>query len=129
MIFNLKISVLVSSMLLLPGFNSFGQTNVVPPAAQPVSRPALRGQGMVSTNIAGMPVSPSQPTFSHKAETTPADLARFRRIHEEGLLAPVKSRNGRNTWAATESIFRSDNDQMGDSCIRDTYVTIFPTGR
>jgi hypothetical protein len=116
-------------VLILQGLNAFGQTNAVPPAGHPVARPEGQRRAAASKNTASVPAVPAQRTFSHRTEVQPADLATFRRIKEEGLLTPEISKNGRNTWAATESIFRSDNDQMGETCIRDTYVTIFPTGR
>ncbi len=49
------------------------------------------------------------------------------RISREGLLTRRKSQQ--DYGAGLERIFRSDNEQMGETCIRDTVVTIFPPGR
>jgi hypothetical protein len=126
----MKKVVVICFVLMWQGLNSFGQTNnAPPPTSRPVPRPEQPAQKAATNNIASAPMVSAHPTFSHTSEIPPEQLAQFRRIKEEGLLEPGVSRNGRNTWASVESIFRSDNDQAGDSCIRDTYVTIFPTGR
>jgi hypothetical protein len=124
--------VVFCAVLIFQGLSAFGQTNAVPPADHRLARAEWRGQKAASNNIVVAPavrVVPAPRTFSHHSTAPPADMAKFRRIEEEGLLTPGISKNNRNTWAATESIFRSDNDQMGETCIRDTYVTIFPPGR
>jgi hypothetical protein len=125
----MKRVVVLCFVLMVQGLNSFGQTNATPPAAHPVQHPEPQVQKAVATNSVSVPAAPVERTLSRTAEMTPADLAMFRRIKEEGLLAPRRPTSGRNTWASTESIFRSNNDQMGETCIRDTYITIFPTGR
>jgi hypothetical protein len=65
--------------------------------------------------------------LSRTTAARPQDIATTRRISREGLL---KRRQPQKDYgAALESFFRSGNDQMGDVCVRDTVVTIFPTGR
>ena len=48
------------------------------------------------------------------------------RIEREGLLR-VQGANY-DPGAKLEAIFQPENDQMGETCIRDTVVLIFPTG-
>jgi len=115
-------------VFVLQGLNSFGQTNAAPSTARALARPEPQKQIAAPNATVNAAVVPPQNTLSHTSEAEPANTALFRRISEERLL--VRERPMKDTsWARTESIFRSDNDQMGDSCIRDTYVIIFPTGR
>jgi hypothetical protein len=122
----MKRVVVLSFVLILQGLNSFGQTNAVPPtgrsvarseAPKPVSKPKTAGDSAV----------PSQGTLSRSTEAQPADLAAIRRISRERLLLRRGSKI--DFGAIMGRIFRSENDQMGETCIRDTVVTIFPTGR
>jgi hypothetical protein len=118
--------VILCCVLILQGLNSFGQTNAVPPTGQLVPRP--EGQKAVSKpKTAGDSAVPTQGTLSRSTEAQPAELGAIRRISREGLLMPRGSKI--DFGAMMERIFRSENDQMGETCIRDTVVTIFPTGR
>jgi hypothetical protein len=125
----MKRIVILCSVLVLQGLNSFGQTNAVPPTGQPVARP--EGQKAVSkpktAKTAGATAVPSQGIVTRGTEAQSADLATIRRVQREGLLTPRATKT--NYEAALEGIFRPVNDQMGETCIRDTVVTIFPTGR
>jgi hypothetical protein len=121
----MKRIVVLSVVLILQGLNSFGQTNAVPPAGQSLARP--QGPKAVSKpETARNSAVPNQGTLTRSTEAQAADLAVIRRISREGLLKP---RSSRIDWAYMERMFRSENDQMGDTCIRDTIVTIFPPGR
>jgi hypothetical protein len=113
-------------VLMLPGLDSFGLTNAAPPTARSQARP--QGQTTVSKSKTAdaAPVHP-QGALSRSTEAKSADLAAVRRISKEGLLAPRKSEV--DYGAMLERIFRSENDQMGETSVRDTIVTIFPTGR
>ena len=122
----MKRIVVLSLVLILQGLNSFGQTNAVPPTGRPVARP--EGQKAVSKpKTAGDSTVPTQGTLSRRTEARPAGLAAIRRIWREGLLNRRESK--KDYGAELEAIFRSRNDQMGETCICDTVVTIFPTGR
>jgi hypothetical protein len=125
----MKKIILLCIVGVLQGVNAFGQTNAVAPARHPVATHEWRGQMSASNNIVRAPGVSQRSSLQHRSEIKPADEAMFRRIKEEGLLAPRMATTGRNNWAGTESIFRSDNNQMGETCVRDTVVTIFPTGR
>lgn len=120
--------VVLSFVLILQGLNSFGQTNSVPPTGHSVARPEGQGQKAVSKlKAADVSAVPTQGTLSRGAEAQPADLAAIRRIRREGMLMHRGSKI--DFGAIMERIFRSGNDQMGETCICDTVVTIFPTGR
>ncbi len=124
----MKRIVVLSFLLILQGLNSFGQANAVPPTGHSVARPEGQGQKAASKpKSAGDSAVPSQGTLSRSTEAQPADLAAIRRIKREGLLIRRGSKN--DFGAMMERIFRSENDQMGETCICDTVVTIFPTGR
>jgi hypothetical protein len=112
-------------VLILQGLNAFGQTNAVPPTSHSVPNPELQGQKKASKpKMAGVP---SEGTLSHNADIQPPQLATFRRIKRERLLTPQGANH--DFGAALEAIFRPENYQMGETGIRDTVVTIFPTGR
>jgi hypothetical protein len=121
----MKKIVVLCFVFALQGLNAFGQTNAVPSTSQSVPRPQLPAQKAAAKPK--VDVVPSRRVLSHEGEIPASELATFRRIERDGLLTP--SRPNYNSGAALESIFRSDNDHMGDTCIRDTFVTIFPTGR
>ena len=121
----MKRIVVLSLVLILQGLNSFGQTNAVPPTGHSVARPEGQKPGS-KPKTAGNSAVPTQGALSRSTEAQPADLAAIRRISREGLLLP---RGSKVDWAFMERLFRSENDQMGDTCIRDTVVTIFPAGR
>ena len=125
----MKKIILLCIVGVLQVVNAFGQTNAVVPATPPIATHEWRGQMSASNNIVRAPGVPPRSSVQHRSEVQPANEAVFRRIKEEGLLAPRTATSGRNNWAGTESIFRSDNNQMGETCIRDTVITIFPTGR
>ena len=121
----MKRIVILCCVLILQGLNSFGQTNAVPPTGRSVARP--EGQKAVSkSKTAGDSAVPSQGTVSRSSAAQPADLAAIRRIRREGLLTPRASKI--DFGAMLNGVFRSGNDQMGEACICDTVVTIFPTG-
>jgi hypothetical protein len=117
--------VVLCFVLVLQGLNLFGQTNAVPPMGRSVPRPESQQQTPApKPKPAG---GPSGGILSHETEITPAQIAAFKRIKEEGLL----TRRGpvHDYGAELESIFRSKNDQMGDTIVRDPVVLIFPTGQ
>ena len=115
--------VLLSAVLALQGFSAMGGTNALPPTGQSNPPPEQQGQKSVSKPTA----APAQGVLSRTTAARPQDIATTRRISREGLL---KRRQPQKDYgAALESFFRSGNDQMGDVCVRDTVVTIFPTGR
>jgi len=74
-----------------------------------------------------VPAAPAQGVLSRTTAVRPSDIAAIHRISREGLLQRPQSQ--KDYWASIEPMFRSENTQMGDECIRDTVVTIFPTGR
>ena len=122
----MKRIVVLSFVLILQGVSSFGQTNAVPPTGRSVARPQGR-QAVSKPKTAGDSAVPTQGTLSRSTEAQPADHAAIRRISREGLLMPRGSKI--DFGAKMERIFRSGNDQMGETCICDTVVTIFPAGR
>jgi hypothetical protein len=92
-----------------------------------VPNPEWQGQKAASNSVTVAHPAPARNSLAHKTEVQPAELATYRRIKKENLLtlqAPVN-----NHAAAFNTIFGSDNDQMGETRIRDTVVTIFPPGR
>jgi hypothetical protein len=112
-------------VLTLQGLNAFGQTNTMPPTSRSLPHPELQGaKGAAKPKKAGVP---SGGTLSHNADIQPPQLATFRRIKREGLLTPRRANI--DFGAALEAIFRPENDELGETGIRDTVVTIFPTGR
>ena len=112
-------------VLTLQGLNGFGQTNTMPPTSHSLPHPELQGQKAGSTpKKAGVP---SGGTLSHTADILPPQLATFRRIKRESLMTPRGANN--DFRAALEAIFRPENDELGETGIRDTVITIFPTGR
>jgi hypothetical protein len=114
-------SFFAACLLSIVAGSSYGQTNTITVS----KRSALHVPTAASTNAVVAPVVPIQKTLSHESEVQPADIGLYRRFKEQAFYTKSMS----PTWTSTESIFRSDNDQMGDSCIRDTYLTIFPSGR
>jgi hypothetical protein len=81
----------------------------------------------VSKAKAGLvPAAPSQGTFSHSSEIQPAQANTFRRISREGTLMREPSKN--DFGATLQGVFQSQNDQAGGPWIRNTVVTIFPSG-
>jgi hypothetical protein len=111
-------------VLMLQGLNTFGQTNTVPPTSPLLPHPELQGQKAASKpkKAGALPGG----ALSHNAGIQPPQLATFRRIKREGLLMPHRAKI--DFGAELEAIFRPENDQLGETRIRDTAVTVFPTG-
>jgi hypothetical protein len=149
--------VLILFVLVVTGLSSFGQTNASPGKdAAAVSLPQQTNQTKVlpanplppppqklpaklnDTNIASVYAPRVLSTTVVSAEPDEAQTALFRRIEREGLLKPgnfhgdqrFQERNfgERSMGEKMRSIFRSDNDQMGDTSIDGAYDIIFPTG-
>ena len=124
----MKNVLVLTCVLVLGVLNATGETNAPPPAGQFVSRPEAQKQmAVVKPKDAVVPAAPAQGVLSRTTEARPADIAAIHRISQEGLLHRTELR--KDYWESIETMFRSDNTQMGDECIRDTVVTIFPTGR
>lgn len=114
-------------ILVLQGLSSFAQTNAAPAKSRPVPRIEGHGQNAApKPKTPDAPAVPPQGALSHvpQHQLPPGTMAR---ISREGLLTRRKSQQ--DYGAGLERIFRSDNEQMGETCIRDTVVTIFPPGR
>jgi hypothetical protein len=124
----MKRIVLVCFALGLSGLNSFGQTNnAVPPAGRPVSRSVEQGQkAPAEPKAAVVSAPPYQGPLSPSSEAPPADRATIRRMQQEGLLLPQKSK--KDVGAIFVEMFQPNNDQVGETRIRDTVVTIYPAG-
>jgi hypothetical protein len=114
--------IFVSAMLILGGLSSYGQTNVPPAVSK--TPPLLPPLPPVSTNAAS---GFRDPSLTRVSKAQKADTGLFRRIGEENLLKP--STPGKNYNVALESIFQSDNEWISATPVRDTYVTIYPTGK
>jgi hypothetical protein len=126
---NLKTIVVLCSVLVLHGLNSFGQTNAVPRPGYPVPpRRQLQKQNLVA-GLNAVSISGISPRASLRRglEIQPAPEARFRQIDRDGLLKPQISKN--DPGAALEAIFQNENDPSGETVIRSPLVTIFPTRR
>ena len=121
-----NIIVLSLVLILQGGLNSFAQTNAAPPSGHVAPRPKGQGQKAVSKpETPGDSAVPSRDTLTRRAEAQREEQAEIRRIAREELLSRQKSTIDYDE--AINQIFRSDNDQMGETSIRDTVVTIFPT--
>jgi hypothetical protein len=123
----MKRIVLLCSILVLPGLNLMGQTNAAPTKTQSAQRSQEQGQKGASKLKSQEAPPLTQGSFRHSSEAQPWDLAVFQRVSRDGRLTPSEPK--KDFGATLERIFRPDNDQMGETCIRDTVVTIFPTGR
>jgi hypothetical protein len=111
-------------VLGLQGLGAFGQTNAAPPASRSVHNPEIQGQKAAAKPSKTGTVSGN--TLSHGSQAQSSQRATFHRIEREGLLR-VQGANY-DPGAKLEAIFQPENDQMGETCIRDTVVLIFPTG-
>jgi hypothetical protein len=124
----MKRIVVLCSVMILQGLNALGQTNAVPPTSDSVSHPELQGQKAAAKLKAASVSAIALPgSLSRSTEIQPRQIVTFRRIKREGLLLPRISKN--DPGEALKAIFWRENDQMGETGIRDTVVTIFPTGR
>jgi hypothetical protein len=137
--------VFISFALAVSGLNLFGQTNssTVKANAPPISglqSATVSNQTKVvrlrrlptkteDTNKAFVASRTILPVKTFSADSDPAETAVFRRIEREYLLQPGGFERPHDFSSKLSSIFRSDNDQMGETSIRDTVITIFPTGR
>ena len=126
--------VLIAFALVVQGLNSFGQTNSSSAPARPLPQPAPPLRPTAERDAAGISflqrtnlVAGETVLFSKEAD--PAETAVFRRIEREGLFKPRSVSNDRDYGKMLSGLFRSGNDQMGESSIRDTVITIFPSGR
>ncbi len=119
----MKRIVVLCSVLILQGLNTLGQTNTAPPARL-LPHPELQGQKTASKpkKVGALPGG----TLSHNAGIQPPQLSTFHRIKRESLLMPPEANI--DFGAELQAIFRPENDQIGETRIRDTIVTIFPTG-
>jgi len=119
-----KIVVVFCSVMILQGLNTFGQTNAVPPTSHVPPHPELQGQKAASKpkKVGTLPGG----TLSHNAGIQPPQLSTFHRIKRESLLTPQEAKI--DFGADLQAIFQPENDQIGETRIRDTIVTIFPTG-
>lgn len=113
----------------LQGLNAFGQANALPPTSHSVPpHPELKAQkGAARLKTVSVAVVSPLGALSRRTEIQPVQTATFRRIEQAGLLMTRISKN--DPGAALETIFRPENDQWGDTGIRDPVITIFPRGR
>ncbi len=123
----MKKIVVVGFVLILQGLNAFAQTNVVQLASQSVPYPELREQKPVAKHkTASVSVVLPKSTLSRNPKNQPEQSVIFHRISREGLLIPRISKD--DPGAALETVFGSQNNQLGETGIRDPSVIIFPTG-
>jgi hypothetical protein len=124
-----KFLMVCCGVLFLQAVNALGQTNAAPAGRQPVSRGQSQGEkGASKLKNATPSVAPPQGSFRHSTEMAPSDYAAaIQRASREGLLVPTAP--AKNYGPTLEGIFRGYSDQAGETCIRDTVITIFPTGR
>lgn len=82
-----------------------------------------------AANDQKLPRLAPQRDLVHEAPVANADLAAYTKSRQDAKQLAEAARMQRNSWVATERIFRPVNDQAGDSLVRDTVITIFPPGR
>jgi hypothetical protein len=124
----MKKIIVLSIALTLQGLTAFGQTNAVPPASQSAWPDGLQGQpGAARLGHAIDSVVSPHVTLSRNAEIQPVSLAPFRQIALNGSLAPEELNN--DPGLMLETIFQPVDDQMADTRISDTIITIFPSRR
>ena len=123
----MKKLVVLFSVLVLQGLNSFGQTNAAPPASAAVPRVETP---VAKTPPVQTPAVVTTPPAVAPTETTDASVGQSvvlrQNKHTGGKLKGIQA--DKNFGASMHEIFRSDNDQMGDNSIRDAVVVIYPTG-
>ena len=125
-----KIIVIFCSVLGLQGFNSIGQTNSVPPAVPVVSvAPSQAPKAPSKPETPGVSAAPAPQALPNHSQVHPTRAEATRKSKRINWVTVLGVNSDRNFGADVEHAFRSGNDQMGDASIRDTVVTIFPTGR
>jgi hypothetical protein len=127
----MKKIVVFSLVLFLQGLNSFGQTNTAPSTGHLLPRPEAQGQkGASKLKNAGAPVTPAGGTLSTNTQILPAKLVTSQGVKKQEsqwrLWGPVQAKD---YGAELNGIFQPQNDQADPASIRDTIVTIFPSGR
>jgi hypothetical protein len=119
--------VMICSVVVLQALSSLGDTNAAPSTAQaPVSKSAVPPQKPVAkaNPPANTTTNPDQRDLSHES-MPPARMFAVQHAAQEHLLIPAAT-NDYN--AELNEIFWPGNDQAGETEVRNTIVTIFPTG-
>ena len=122
----MKRIVVLSCVMVWGAMTSFGESIAVTPSAHPVSQAKGNSQKSSTNNIVAAQAVPAPNTLVNKTELRPEDLARFRKIQTEKLLVPEQPE--RDYGATLASIFRLENENVGDTRIDSAYLTLFPTG-
>jgi hypothetical protein len=111
----------LSCVIFLPGLGLSvlaADTNSVPARVQNAVPQATR------TNN---PALPANVDLSNGAQLRPHETAAMKRRAQEKALAAQRAKPDYN--GEINAIFHPGNDQVGDTVIHDTIITVYPTGR
>lgn len=114
---------ILAAGLVLLGMNGFAADPNVSPPKNATMIPDVPTNGVVKPDD----YDQSRELY-HKTQVQPQTLQHYSRMRADEQSMARARRAQHASWANVERIFRSDNDQIGNTDVRDTVVVIFPPG-